>query len=67
MTLTKKLLLFAGITAAALMFNALIAEPGKHAGSYVGVSKDRVELADRFPADLNSFGGLMHSGVQKLG
>ena len=49
------------------MFNALTAEPAKPAGPYVGVSKDRVELADRLPADLNSFGGLVHSGVQKLG
>jgi hypothetical protein len=67
MTVTKKLLLFAGITAVALMFNALTAEPAKHAGSYVGVAKDRVEMADRLPVDLNSFGGLMHSGAQKLG
>ena len=67
MTVTKKLLLFAGITAAALMFNALTAEPAKHADPYVGVSKDRVKLADRLPADLNSFGGLVHSGAQKLG
>ena len=55
MTLTKKLLLFAGITAVALMFNALTAEPAKHAGKYVGVHKDRVELADRLPVDRNSF------------
>jgi hypothetical protein len=67
MTVTKKLLLFAGITAVALMFNALTAEPAKHAGPYVGVPKDRVELVNRLPADLDSFGGLMHSGVQKLG
>jgi len=55
MTLTKKLLLFAGITAVALMFNALTAEPAKYAGKYVGLPKDRVELADRRPVDLNSF------------
>ena len=55
MTLTKKLLLFAGITAVALMFNALTAEPAKHAGKYVGVPKDRVELADRLSVDRNSF------------
>ena len=29
------------------MFNALTADPAKHAGKYVGVPKDRVELADR--------------------
>jgi hypothetical protein len=50
-TVTKKLLLFAGITAVALMFNALTAEPAKHAGPYVGVPKDRVELADRLPVE----------------
>jgi len=26
-----------------------------HAGQYVGVPKDRIELADRLPVDLNSF------------
>ena len=55
MTATQKLLLFAGITAVALMFNALTAEQAKHAGQYVGVTKDRVELADRLPVDLHSF------------
>jgi hypothetical protein len=55
MTATKKLLLFAGITAVALIFNALTAEPAKHAGQYVGATKDRVELADQLPVDLHSF------------
>jgi hypothetical protein len=55
MTATKKLPLFAGITAVALMFNALTAEPAKHAGQSVGVTKDCVELADRRAVDLHSF------------
>ncbi|MBV9273051.1 MAG: hypothetical protein JO333_04095 [Verrucomicrobia bacterium] len=52
----KRLLLLAGITAAALVFNALTTEEATQAGQYVAIPKDHVELADRIPVDFNSFG-----------